>query len=203
MRSISSSFLISGFFAMTLAGCGSNGGEGSVEVGITAQALQATTPSSGSSGATTQRHLVITVTEVTVHVAATGADEGGDESAPGKDPSGSGWLTLFSGKTDVDLFDATSTEELLGSIAVPAGKITQVRLVLAGAELIDGATTTAVMCPSCSESGLKIITEGKVEVAAGGTLHLALDVDQSRSLTQDENGYRLAPVIKIAKADGN
>jgi hypothetical protein len=201
MRSFSSSLLFSGLVAVTLAGCG--GGDASVEVGITAQALQATAPSPGGSGATT-RHLVITVTEVNVHVAATGADdETKAESSAAKDTGGSGWITVFSGKTDVDLFDATSTEELLGSIAVPAGKITQVRLVLAGAELIDGATTTAVTCPSCSESGLKIITEGKVEVAAGGTLHLTLDFDQAKSLTQDGIGYRLAPVIKIAKADGN
>ena len=203
MRAISSRSWISGVFAMILAGCGSSGGEGSVELGITAQALQTTTPSAGGSGASTQRHLVVTVTEVTVHVAATGADEANDPSDPGKDPGGSGWITVFSGKTDVDLFDATSTEELLGSIAIPAGKITQVRLVLAGAELVDGATTTAVTCPSCSQSGLKIITEGKVEVAAGGTLHLALDFDQTRSLTRDESGYRLAPVIKITRSGGN
>lgn len=199
MHSFSSRSLIAGVFAMALAGCGGggSGGDAAVEVGITAQALQ-TSPSSGGAEATTQRHLVITVTEVNVHVAVAGGE---DDSASGEDPGGSGWITVFSGKTDVDLFDATSTEELLGSLAVPAGKITQVRLVLAGAALVEGATTTAVTCPSCSESGLKIVTEGKLEVAAGDTLHLALDFDQARSLTQDESGYRLAPVIKVVGAE--
>ncbi len=169
-----------------------------MKVGITAQALQSTTPSSGS-GATTERHLVITVTEVTVHFAATRADdEAKADRTSAKDTGEAGWITVFTGEKKVDLFDATSTEELLASTTIPAGKITQVRLVLAGAELVDGATTTAVSCPSCSESGLKIITEGKVEVAVGGTLHLALDFDQAKSLTEDEAGYRLAPVLKIA-----
>jgi hypothetical protein len=203
MRTLSSSLIVSGIFAIALAGCGGAGGDASVEVGITAQPLQTTAPSSGGSGADAQRHLVITVTEVDVHVAATG---GGDaakaDSAPGKDTGGSGWITVFSGRTRVDLFDATSTEALLGAMDVPAGKITQVRLVLDGVELVEGATTTAVACPSCSQSGLKIITEGKVDVAAGGTLHLALDFDQTKSLSQDEAGYRMDPVIKIANPDG-
>ena len=203
MRSISSSVMFSIVFALTLTGCGSSGGEGSVEVGITAQALQTVAPPSGGSDAASQRHLVLSVTEVNVHVAATGGDRANDESAPGEDPGGSGWITVFRGETDLDLFDATSTEELLGSLTVPAGKVTQVRLVLAGAKLVDGSTTLPVTCPSCSKSGLKIVTEGKVEVAAGETLHLALDVDQTRSLTKDESGYRLAPVIKITGANGN
>ncbi|MEP7122120.1 MAG: DUF4382 domain-containing protein [Byssovorax sp.] len=204
MRTLSSSVLLSSVLAITLAGCGGAGGDASVEVGITAQALQAAAPSSGGTGTTTQRHLVISVAEVNVHVAATkGGDNAKDSSAPGNDTGGSGWVTVFSGKTDVDLFDAASTEELLGSMTVPAGKITQVRLVLAGADLVEGATTTAVACPSCSESGLKIVTEGKAEVAAGDTLHLALDFDQTKSLTQDEAGYRLAPVIKVATSSGN
>ncbi len=203
MRSFSSSLLFSGLLAMTLVPCGSGGGDASVEVGITAQALQTTTPSSGS-GATTERHLVITVTDVTVHVAATGADdEAKADPVSGKDTGESGWITVFTGETKVDLFDATATEKLLGSMTIPVGKITQVRLVLASAELVDGVTTTAVSCPSCSESGLKIITEGKVEVAVGGTIHLALDFDQTKSLTHDEAGYRLAPVLKVATSIEN
>lgn len=201
MRRFSSSLLVSGVLALTVAGCGSAGGAASIEVGITAQALQTTAPSSGGSLATDRRHLVITVTEVDVHVAAIGGDDD-DDDASGKSAGGSGWIKAFSGETKVDLLDAIATEALLGSITVPAGKITQVRLVLTDAELVDGLETTAVTCPSCSESGLKIVTEGKVNVAVGGVLHLALDFDQTKSLTQDEAGYRLNPVIKIATSHG-
>ena len=200
MRAFSSSWLVSSVLALMVAGCGGAGGDASIEVGITAQALQTT--SSGGSGATDQRHLVITVTEVDVHVAAIGGDDDDDNAPPGKTAGGSGWIKAFSGETKVDLLDAIATEALLGSITVPAGKITQVRLVLTDAELAYGLETTAVTCPSCSESGLKIVTEGKVNVAVGGTLHLALEFDQAKSLTQDEAGYRLNPVIKIATSHG-
>ena len=203
MRFISSIMLFSSVFALPLAGCGNGGGGGdaSLEVGITAQALQVTPPSSAGSGATTQRHLVITVDQVKLHVAATGADDdSAHDTDTDTDTGRSGWKMAFSGSTEVDLFDATSTEALLSSIVVPAGKITQVRLVLAGAKLVEGATTTAVTCPSCLETGLKIILGGKVDVVEGDRLHLQLDFDQATSLTHDETGYRLAPVIKLVNA---
>ncbi|WP_437963830.1 DUF4382 domain-containing protein [Sorangium sp. So ce260] len=197
MRAFSSHVVVFGLLAFSIAGCG---GGATVEVGVTAQPLQVplTPPAGGDVAA--DAHLVVTVTEVSVHVA-------GDEGSPGGDGESAdrageqGWTTLFSGEVKVDLLDAVSTEEFLGSNEVPAGKITQVRLVLAGAELVDAAGTSPVSCPSCSESGLKIVTEGTVEVSPGGTLHLTLDVDQASSLTQDESGYHLDPVIKIAQAE--
>lgn len=191
--------MLSGVLALTMAGCGNggdggDGGDASVELGITAQALETTTvPSEGSgSGSGSQKHLVITVNQVKLHVAATGA---------GEDSGRSGWKMAFSGETKVDLFDATTVEALLGTIDVPAGKITQVRLMLSDAELVDGETRTPVTCSSCSETGLKIILGGKIDVVEGDRLHLSLDVDQALSLTHDETGYRLAPVIKLVKHD--
>ncbi len=205
MRSFSSSLLVSGVLAMTLAGCnsgGGGGGEATLEVGITAQALEVTVPSPEGSGSGTasDRHLAVTVSDVLVHVAAHGADhEAKEGSAP--EAGESGWFTVFSGKTKVDLLDAITTEALLDSVTVPAGKITQVRIILTDAELVEGTKRTAVSCPSCSETGLKIVTEGKVEAAAGDTLHLALDFDQARSLTLEEGVYRLGPVIKVARVE--
>jgi hypothetical protein len=202
MRFISSSLMLSGVLALTMVGCGNggDGGDASVELGITAQALEAATlPSAGAgsgsgsgSGSDSQKHLVITVNQVKLHVAATGA---------GEDSGRSGWKMAFSGETKVDLFDATTVEALLGTIDVPAGKITQVRLMLSAAELVEGETRTPVTCSSCSETGLKIILGGKIDVVEGDRLHLSLDVDQALSLTHDETGYRLAPVIKLVKHD--
>ena len=208
MHFTSSSLLLSGVLAMTMAGCGNGGGggEGSLELGITAQPLETTAlPSEGSGPTAAQKHLVVTVDQVKLHVAVTGADnEADDDSAPEADTSTdmttSGWKTALSGSTDVDLLDATATEALLGTIVVPAGKITQVRLVLSDAKLIDGDKTLPVTCSSCAETGLKIILGGKVNVVDGDRLHLQLDFDQATSLTHDEAGYRLSPVIKLVKA---
>lgn len=199
MRSLTSIVLFTGLFASALSGCGNGGDGASVVVGITAQALRTTDPAPSIAGQAEPRHLVVTVTEVSLHVEMSSASNSAIvKPALEKDTTTSGWIAAFTGKTQVDLFEAASREELLGSIDVPAGTITQVRLVFAGAELVDGATRTAVACPSCSESGLKILPEGKVEVAAGGALHLALDFDQTKSLSQNASGYQLDPVIEIA-----
>lgn len=207
MRFISSSLLLSGVLAMTMAGCANEGGggEASVELGITAQPIQATgLPTEGPAPTAAQKRLVITVDQVKLHVAVKGADdEAEDDLTPEADTSTdmttSGWKMAFSGSTDVDLLDATATEALLGTIVVPAGKITQVRLLLSDAKLIEGDKTTPVTCSSCAETGLKIILGGKVDVVDGDRLHLQLDFDQATSLTHDGAGYRLAPVVKLVK----
>ncbi|WP_437680926.1 DUF4382 domain-containing protein [Sorangium sp. So ce131] len=211
MRALSSHVVLFGFFALAITGCG--GGDATVEVGVTAQPLEVAAPSEpeGTTDTAAQRRLSVTVTEVNVHVAGDGAEaeDDADEGSPADDGEPAeetladeqGWVTVFSGATKVDLFDAAATEQLLGSGEIPAGKITQVRLVLADVELVDGDVTSPVACPSCSESGLKIVTRGAVEVSPGDTLHLTLDFDQAGSLTEEESGYRLDPVIKIIAAE--
>lgn len=198
MRAISSHVVFFSLLAFAVTGCG--GGDGTVEVGVTAQPLQVAAPPAGDTGAAAQMRLALTIGEVSVHVAG---DAEGDDASRGEDEGSTGgadeagWITVFSGEAEVDLLDAMSIEEFLGSNEVPAGKVTQVRLVLTGAELVDGSIRIPVSCPSCSESGLKIVTAGGLEVSSGDTLHLTLDVDQASSLTQDESGYRLDPVIKV------
>jgi hypothetical protein len=207
MHAFSSHLVLCGFFALAVTGCG--GGDGTIEVGMTAQPLQASAASQGDPDTTAQKHLVVTVTEVNVHMAGDAEENEASEMAPGVDGKSTrdesvdegGWITIFSGEVKLDLLDVTSTEKLLGSNEVPEGKVTQVRLVLTDAELIDGSTRSVVSCPSCSESGLKILTKNAVEVSSGGTLHLTLDFDQTSSLTQEQSGYRLSPVIKIAKVE--
>jgi hypothetical protein len=207
MRAFSSNLVVCGFFALGIVGCG--GGDAAVEVGVTAQPLETAAPSQGDPSATEQRHLVVTVTEVSVHVAGNAKEDHTDEASRGNDEKSThqesaddnGWSTVFSGEAKVDLLSATMAEKLIGSSAIPAGKVTQVRLVVTGVELVDGATTSPVACPSCSESGLKILPGAAVDVSSGGTLHLTLDFDAASSLTQNESGYRLDPVIKIAKAE--
>ena len=76
--------------------------------------------------------------------------------------------------------------------------MTQIRLVLAGATFVDGTTPTPVACPSCTQTGLKIVTMGKLFVPSGGTLHVTLDFDREHSLSATADGFRLDPVVKIA-----
>jgi hypothetical protein len=195
--------------AGALAACQS--GSGTVEVAITSsgQPLTASGAAPGAGSATTAdasavlSHLVLTVNRLEVHVAGL---EGPDDDPPAGPPpitaEGDGaWITVFSGTAGVDLLKAGSVEIFLGSTAVPAGKITQIRLVLADATWVDGAVVVPVSCPSCNETGLKIVTMGKLVVPAGGTLHVTLDFDQEHSLQASADGLRLDPVVKIARTD--
>lgn len=204
--------------ALSLSGCAS-GGQGEVDVGVTSQPLTVVPSASGGGGSgsggsaagdASSPRLQITVTDVEVHVAGDGTDAAthGNADAKGVDASGadgsgsSGWVSVFSGHERVDLLDAAQTEALLGSASVPVGKITQIRLILADdAALVDGGNETKVSCPSCTQTGLKLVTEGKLEVADGDTLHVALDFDPDHSLSSDgQGGWVLKPVIKaVAK----
>jgi hypothetical protein len=200
--------LLLGGFALVTA-CSGNGG-GTVEVGTTSSNLTAP-PSAVATNLSP--HLLVTVTSVSVHVAGADEDNKGDDKVAGppgsppapepeKDDDGSGWVTIFSGSKTLDLRDSAQVETFLASAPVLAGKITQIRLILAGdATLVDGATQVAVKCPSCTESGLKIVTRGQVTIPSGGTLHLTLDFDQGASLAANGGTYVLNPTIKVTKED--
>lgn len=123
-------------------------------------------------------------------------DDVGDDGEDGHDGE-SGWMTVYQGSQQIDLFDASSTEGLLGGMVVPAGKLKEVRLVLAGdASLVSGGATTLVQCPSCTHSGFKIKAHG-IRVPDGGSVNIAVVVDPARSLHQDGDGYSLKPVVHV------
>lgn len=205
LLSLSRLLVLAGVF-LSLAGCG--GGSGEVKVGMTADPL---TISDAPSTSTTQpvtttntsAQLEVTVSRVDVHVAADGEKGSAEDSqsaASGSTGPHSGWTTVMSDPIRLNLYDLTATEKLLGDASVPAGRVTQIRLVLANdITLVSGSTSTPVTCPSCTETGLKIVTEGSVQLAAGETLHVTLDFDSAHSLTVDSTGYRLDPVIRIAR----
>ena len=197
--------------AGALAGCAS--GSGTIEVAITSsgQPLTASGAAPAAGRATTvdaaavASHLVLTVTRVDVHAAGLeGPEDDPPAGGPGAPVTGGGdggWITVFSGTAGIDLLKAGSVEIFLGSTAVPVGKITQIRLILGDSTWVDGAVLLPVSCPSCSETGRKIVTMGKLFVPAGGTLHVTLDFDQEHSLQVGADGVRLDPVVKIARID--
>jgi hypothetical protein len=191
-------------FGSALLGCQASGG--TVEVGLTSsgQTLAAARPDLDGGAidvdAGAGPHLVLTVQRVDIHIA--GADKDDDPPVPPGNPpppdDDGGWVTVFSGTAQVDLLQAGSVEAFLASGPVPAGKITQIRLVISQATWVDGTASKPVTCPSCTQTGLKIVTMGKVVVPAGGTLHVTLDFDRDHSLKDDKDGLRLDPVVKIA-----
>jgi Domain of unknown function (DUF4382) len=192
------SMAVPALVASMLLGC-QGSGESTVEVGFvtTGQALTAASVDAGAVGP----HLFLTVARVDVHVAGEGDPDddhpAGLAGGPASLPSG-GWITVFAGAAKLDLLDTSAVETLLGSVATPSGKVTQIRLVLTDATWTDGTVTTPVECPSCSQTGLKIVTMGKLVVPPGGTLHVKLDLNREQSISQAANGLRLDPVVKIA-----
>ena len=201
------SLALSALFAAALLGCQSSSG-GTVEVGLVSngQSLTSMAPDLDAGGpiaidAGAGPRLILTVERVDIHIAGDDDDDA-PPGPPGNPPphDGGGWVTVFSGTAQVDLLQAGSVEAFLGSGPVPAGKVTQIRLVLAGATWVDGAARVPVTCPSCTKTGLKIVTMGKLVVPVDGTLHVTLDFDRDQSLKDDKGGLRLDPVVKIARA---
>jgi hypothetical protein len=198
--------------AATLLGCQSSGGTVEVGLALSGQPLTAVAASSDAGsgtdidgGAAPGPHLMLTVARVDVHVAGEGAPDddhpGGLAGGSVNGPDDGGWVTVFAGAAHVDLLQVGSVETFLGSGATPSGKVTQIRLVLSDATWIDGAAAAPVTCPSCSQTGLKIVTMGKLFVPSGGTLHVTLDFDREHSIRVGTDGVHLDPVIKIARAD--
>jgi hypothetical protein len=190
-----------GAFAF-LAACSGNGGNATVEVGTTSSNLTAPPDATVVQAPSAAPHLRITVTSVSVHVAGNDGPNDAvknDKGAPQVDDT-SGWITVFSGNKTLDLADTAEVEAFLASAPIPAGKVTQIRLILAGdATLVEGSNEIAVSCPSCTQTGLKIVTRGEVTVPSGGTLHLTLDFDQGASLSANGDAFTLNPTIKVSK----
>ncbi|MEZ5660732.1 MAG: DUF4382 domain-containing protein [Burkholderiaceae bacterium] len=108
----------------------------------------------------------------------------------------------------IDLLGLANGQTLdLGSIELPQGRYTQIRLVLAAngggsaamantVELADGlGTEHALHTPSGQQSGLKV--KGEFEVIAGQPTGIVLDFDAQRSVVRAGNSgrYNLKPVI--------
>jgi hypothetical protein len=86
----------------------------------------------------------------------------------------------------------------LGSAVVPAGRLTQIRLVLDGdAVLTTGDVHTDIACPSCTTSGLKLLVDDDVEIPAGGSVKLTLVFDLAGTALQAAAGSKLGPVVHV------
>jgi len=179
--------------AMILGASAGCSGRGTVEVRIGATS-QAATTTPANPEAVEDRTLAVTVSRIDVHVVESGANEKGAEEGA----TSNGWITIFEGEQPIDLFDPRAVDTVLGESEVPAGKVTQVRLVLANdAVLVDSLGSRPIACPSCAATGIKVVTAGDVEVDSGGVLRLKLDFDADASLVEAGGGLVLKPVVRV------
>jgi len=123
------------------------------------------------------------------------------------DTSGNDWVTiplLNPGRYNLlDLRNGKDT--LLGGVDLPAGKISQIRLVLGPSNqlVLDDGTTVDLKTPSGQESGIKLNVDA--DLKSGVPYELVLDFDAARSIVKAGNSgqYILKPVIRtFAKAAG-
>jgi hypothetical protein len=111
--------------------------------------------------------------------------------------SESGWKSLTVKKGVYNLMKLTNgLDTLLGDIQLPAGKISQVRLILGSNNTVQiNGVSLSMKTPSAQQSGLKI--QVHTTLKAGITYKIVLDFDAARSIvTTGNSSYILKPVIR-------
>lgn len=161
--------LVGGFVA---GGCGSssNGSSSSSGSGTFRVALVDAPPSTGSVSA-----LNITIERVEANVNGT-------------------WTPITTVPQSFNLLDLVRNEAILGSVQLPAGHYTQVRLFPSAATLTDATGTQSVTIPSAVQTGVKVNVD--YDIGPNQITTVLLDFNVGKSLIRQGNGqYRLQPVI--------
>ncbi len=176
---------------LALAACGGGGGIGGTGAPIGTLRFAVTdAPACGYD------QVNVTLQKVRVHQSTTAAD------------TDSGWSeVVLAPEKRVDLLTLTNgVLEELGQTALPAGKYTQLRLVLAdntpAAPLANsvvptGGAETALDTPSAAQSGLKLNVD--IDVPAGQLADFVIDFDACKSVVRRGNSgrFNLKPVIRV------
>ncbi|MES2328266.1 MAG: DUF4382 domain-containing protein [Bacteroidota bacterium] len=114
------------------------------------------------------------------------------------DASEDNWQSLNIGRKGVyNLLDfKNGLDTLLGTIVLPAGHISQIRLVLGtNNSVVIGGVSFPLTTPSAQQSGLKLNINA--DLTAGVDYRLWIDFDAARSIVQTGAGtYILKPVIR-------
>src|SRR3569832_2219382 len=181
-----------GIVAAAVVACGGGGGSGTVAPTQATMRVSLTdAPGCG------MVHVWVTVEKIRVHTSSTAQD--GD----------AGWSELaLSPARRIDLLGLTNgVLEELGSMPLPAGHYSQVRLVLSAdaasanppvnAVQPTGGQVVALTTPSGQQSGVKLAAN--VDVAAGQLVDLVLDFDACSSVVHAGNSgrYLLKPVVSV------
>ncbi len=109
----------------------------------------------------------------------------------------SGWKSLEVQRGIYNLLELTNgLDTLLATAELPAGRISQIRLILGNNNTIKVAdVVNPLATPSAQQSGLKLNIQA--ELKEGVTYTILLDFDAARSIVKSGNGsYSLKPVIR-------
>lgn len=107
-----------------------------------------------------------------------------------------GWVSLQTKDTIYNLLGLQNgLDTLIAQATVPSKTVKEIRLVLGSRNTIKvNDQVYPLTIPSGSESGLKI----KVNKKLNATLEtIVLDFDAGASITQEQDGYKLRPVITV------
>ena len=130
---------------------------------------------------------VVQLTKVQVHRAA--ADNPSDSDETGE------WITLLEEPASFDLMEIIGVEKLLGSIDVPTGKYTQIRMDVT--EVTGNITDDTPYTAEVPGDKLKIVRPFTVE--NGTVTALTLDFDGEKSLIRTGNGkFKFNPVVQLS-----
>ena len=186
---------LAGVIALGIAACGGGGSSGPDASATGTLRLSLTdAPACGYD------NVWVTVEKVRVHASGTAADTDG------------GWSeVVLATPQRIDLLTLTNgTLQPLGQTALPAGKYTQMRLVLgsspppgspagtlANSIKPTGGTEVALTTPSALQSGLKMNID--IDVAADKVADFAIDFDGCKSFVKAGNSgqYHLKPVLSV------
>lgn len=113
------------------------------------------------------------------------------------DEGNSGWTTLDVESGVYNILELTNgLDTLLATAELPAGRISQIRLILGSNNSVKiGGETFPLSTPSAQQSGLKLNLNAML--TEGITYTITLDFDAARSIVARGNGtYSLKPVIR-------
>lgn len=185
--------LLAAALALTLAACGGGDGGGISGTGRTQGTLKLALTDAPACG---YDHVYITLERVRVHQSSSAADGDG------------GWSEIvLSPARRIDLLALNNgVLEELGQTALPAGRYTQMRLIVAAngnsapfanAVVPTGGAESALTTPSAQQSGLK--ADITIDVAADQVADFVVDFDACKSVVKRGNSgqYNLKPVITV------
>lgn len=115
------------------------------------------------------------------------------------DSDNTGWQSIQLVKKGIyNLLDfKNGADTILGSLSVPAGPVSQMRLILGtNNSVVVNGINYPLQTPSAQQSGLKLLIN--TTLSAGIDYHFTMDFDAARSIIQTGNGkFILKPTIRI------
>jgi hypothetical protein len=179
------SFMITAFVSLGLTSC--NDDDDSAVKNDSANLTVRMTDAPGDYDA-----VLVDVKDIEIHVES--------ENELVADADGDGWISVENVNAGIyDLLELTGgVTQLLADTEVPAGYVSQIRLIL-GSEnsvVVDGVEKP-LNTPSAQQSGLKL--QVNQQFVAGENYAFLLDFDVDKSVvTTGNGGYNLKPVIRLS-----